>query len=82
MNLRYRVYRWFMRLAHRYNWHHTTTCYPDGDIQHWCQWCGLRQTLKRDHFMGAKIIPDTRVPQDQILFVNDAVWRGRGGQSA
>ena len=39
-------YRPFMRLAHRYNWHHTTTCgpFPDGSKQFWCQWCGLRHS--------------------------------------
>jgi len=37
-------YRAFMRLAHRYNWHHCTVCTPrpDGSEVHWCQWCGLR----------------------------------------
>lgn len=25
------IYRHLMRLSHRFNWHHTRTCYPDGD---------------------------------------------------
>ena len=31
-----------MRLIHRLGQHWFTTCYPDGDILLWCQWCGLR----------------------------------------
>ncbi len=44
-------YRWLygplMKLAHRYHWHYAPPCYPDGDTQLWCRWCGFRQTIKR-----------------------------------
>ena len=39
--------RWsraWSRFIHRFNYHHATVCYPEGDIQDWCQWCGLRTT--------------------------------------
>jgi hypothetical protein len=41
-------YRAFMRWVHRYNWHHATVMgpFPDGSVQHWCQWCGLRHQTK------------------------------------
>lgn len=42
------LYRHIMRLAHRFNWHHTVTLgplSPGGEYQVWCQWCGLRQTV-------------------------------------
>lgn len=41
------LYRLLMRIAHRYHWHYAPPCYPDGDTQLWCQWCGFRQTIKR-----------------------------------
>lgn len=41
------IYRWLMRLAHRYNWHHTRTCFPEGDTLVICDWCGLRQITNR-----------------------------------
>lgn len=41
------ITRWFMRLAHRYNWHYAPPIYPDGDTQLWCKWCGFRQTIRR-----------------------------------
>ena len=41
-----RFIRWFMRLAHKYNWHYAPPIYPDGDTQLWCKWCGFRQTIK------------------------------------
>lgn len=47
MMLLWRLYRPFMRLAHYFNWHHTTVCYPDGDTMFWCQWCGMRDVMKR-----------------------------------
>lgn len=39
-----KFYRAHMRLAHKYNWHHTKVMgpFPDGSTQLWCQWCGLR----------------------------------------
>jgi hypothetical protein len=54
--LRYRLYRPFMRLIHRYGFHYAPKGYPpephevkiglDGkpivEWFHWCQWCGLR----------------------------------------
>jgi hypothetical protein len=40
--IRYRLYRWLMKLAHRHGWHHMTTCYPCGDTMLVCHWCGIR----------------------------------------
>lgn len=41
------IYRRLMMLAHRFNWHHTRTCFPDGDTLVVCDWCGLRQVVNR-----------------------------------
>lgn len=41
-------YRAFMRLTHRFGWHHMKVLHPVWDldgtrrVQHWCQWCGGR----------------------------------------
>ena len=43
------IYRRLMVLAHRFNWHHTRTCYPDGDTLLVCDWCGLRYVSHRRH---------------------------------
>lgn len=45
-------YRNLMKLAHRFNWHHTRTCYPDGDTMLVCDWCGLRYVSHRRHQEG------------------------------
>lgn len=55
------VYRPFMRLAHRFNWHHAPPCYPDGDTQLWCDWCGFRQTIKRGEWRGNTYLPPPRI---------------------
>ena len=47
MNIRGLLYRWTMRLAHRFNWHYAPPIYPEGDTQLWCKWCGFRETVKR-----------------------------------
>lgn len=41
------IYRRLMMLTHRFNWHHTRTCYPDGDTLKVCDWCGLSCVTKR-----------------------------------
>lgn len=41
------LYRFVMKLAHKYNWHYAPPVYPDGDTQLWCQWCGFRETIKK-----------------------------------
>ena len=43
-------YRKIMRLAHRYHWHYAPPFYPEGDTELWCQWCGFRQTIKRQKY--------------------------------
>jgi hypothetical protein len=43
----YWFYRAVMRIAHRFHWHYAPPIYPDGDTLLWCQWCGLRQVVKR-----------------------------------
>lgn len=42
------LYRPVSRFLHRYNWHHTRVLgpFPDGSVQHWCEWCGLRYQTK------------------------------------
>lgn len=42
------LYRLVMRFAHKHNWHYAPPVYPDVDTQLWCQWCGFRQTIKRN----------------------------------
>ena len=74
----YRVaYQRLMRFAHRHNWHHTTTLQlENGDVQHWCQWCGLRETLHRGHFLGVKLLTDSNCPRNSVMLVNlkDPAW--------
>jgi hypothetical protein len=41
------LYGAFQRFIHRHNWHHTRTCYPDGNTLVICDWCGLRDVVKR-----------------------------------
>lgn len=41
------LYRWIMRVAHRYNWHYAPPVYPDRDTMLWCKWCGLRYVSHR-----------------------------------
>lgn len=41
------IYRHLMKLSHRFNWHHTTTYYPEGDTLVVCNWCGIRAITKR-----------------------------------
>lgn len=47
INLRGRIYRFVMRLSHKYNWHYAPPVYPDGDMMLWCKWCGLREVVFR-----------------------------------
>ena len=42
-----KLYRIIMKISHRYNWHYAPPCYPDGDTQLWCKWCGMRYTIRR-----------------------------------
>lgn len=41
-----KLYRFIMKLAHKYNWHYAPPIYPEGDTHLWCQWCGFRQAIK------------------------------------
>jgi hypothetical protein len=52
-------YQWFMRLAHRYNWHHTITLGPfeDGYLDHWCRWCGFRHSQPPVRALGLNLEP-------------------------
>jgi len=43
MNSKGRLYRLIMRIAHHYHWHYAPPVYPEGEMQRWCKWCGLRQ---------------------------------------
>jgi hypothetical protein len=71
MSIKGTLYRSLMRVAHKYNWHHAPPCYPDGDTQLWCQWCGFRETIKTrgTNELGA-MIPlayKGRVPPQALL---------------
>ncbi len=46
-NIKGKLYRLIMKIAHKYNWHYAPPIYPDGDTQLWCKWCGFRQTIKK-----------------------------------
>lgn len=48
MNLKGRIYRVIMKIAHRYNWHYAPPIYPEGDTLLWCKWCGLRYVEARN----------------------------------
>jgi hypothetical protein len=60
-------YRAWSRFLHRFNYHHTTTCYPDGDIQDWCEWCGLRMTRVRSNVLGLRGDDAAEVENDPPL---------------
>ena len=47
MEMLWKLYGPFMRLMHRFNWHHTKTYYPDGDTLVRCEWCGLSSVMRR-----------------------------------
>jgi len=49
------LYRFTMRISHKFNWHYAPPIYPDGDTQLWCKWCGFRQTIKRSNNAKARI---------------------------
>jgi len=42
------LYRFIMRIAHKYNWHYAPPIYPEYDVQLWCKWCGFRQTMAKN----------------------------------
>lgn len=63
-------YQPLMRLAHRYNWHHATVCYPDGDTLYWCQWCGMRDVVKRRNAPTLGLIVGTESPAKEWLAQN------------
>lgn len=47
MNIKGRLYRLVMKIAHKYNWHYAPPIYPDGDTMLWCRWCGFRDVIKK-----------------------------------
>jgi hypothetical protein len=48
MRLYWFGYRWFMRLAHKFDWHYAPVIGPfdDGRYQRWCKWCGFRESFR------------------------------------
>lgn len=60
MKMEWRLYRFLMKLAHRYNWHYAPPVYPEGDTHLWCKWCGFRQTVKRAGVLRAGNLDGTR----------------------
>jgi len=61
------LYRWLMKLAHRFNWHYAPPIYPEGDTQLWCKWCGVRQTIKR-------AVDDRYCPDCAVRMNGDGPW--------
>lgn len=49
MNIRGRIYRLIMKIAHRFDWHYAPIIGPfeDGSTQRWCKWCGFRESYKK-----------------------------------
>jgi len=43
--IKYLFYRWFMRLAHKHDWHYAPPIYPGGSLMLLCHWCGFRQVI-------------------------------------
>ncbi len=52
INIKGRLYRMLMKLAHKYHWHYAPPVYPDNDMQLWCKWCGFRETYKNYRKIG------------------------------
>ena len=46
-NIKGKLYRLIMRIAHHYNWHYAPPTYPDGDTMLWCKWCGFREVIRK-----------------------------------
>lgn len=48
MKLKYKMpfyyffYKNWQKFIHKHNYHHMELSYPEGEIQAWCHWCGLR----------------------------------------
>jgi len=64
-------YRRFMRFAHKHGWHHVTTSHlVGGDIHNKCQWCGLTEVLKHNHFAGVKLETSNDCPKNTIILTN------------
>ena len=59
-----RMYRFMMKLAHKYNWHHAPPIFPENDIQLWCKWC------------GNKILPDMMSARNAIDMLKNRI-RGK-----
>ena len=55
MNIKGRLYRLIMRIAHKYNWHYAPPIYPEGDVQLWCKWCGFRQSMSRKEWENTHV---------------------------
>lgn len=55
------LYRFIMRLAHKYHWHYAPPIYPDGDTHLWCKWCGFRQTIKHAKRYGNSMSDDLQL---------------------
>lgn len=48
----------------------------NGDVQSWCHWCGMCETLNAGHFMGMKIMADKNVPRNTIILTGIGVPNG------
>lgn len=53
LNIRGRIYRIVMKIAHRYHWHYAPPIYPEGDTMLWCKWCGFREIVQRRDYKPA-----------------------------
>jgi hypothetical protein len=70
MDIRYRLYRWFMIFIHKHKYHKMDVSFPEGDTRYCCRWCGLSVVLKRDMFAGMKIVEDKNIPPNTIILTN------------
>ena len=57
------IYRHFMKLAHKYGWHHMRPCYPNGDTMLRCDWCGLSVVTHRATIPCSKYPDSVNPPQ-------------------
>lgn len=44
--IRWWLYRHWSLFIHKFNYHHMSLSYPDGDTVAWCHWCGIRCKLR------------------------------------
>ena len=48
------LYQNTQKILHKLNLHYMPPIYPEGDMQYWCKWCGIRFTIKDYWARGAR----------------------------